>query len=92
MLFFTNFCLFVRCVSVLFTNQHSHTAQSFTSNLFAPNDWAAAVCNLHYILDLLLSVIHIPTKTVALVGRFAASGGGVLTATHTCMEQRIPTT
>jgi len=25
-------------------------------------------------------------------GGIAAGGGGVLTATHTCMEQRIPTT
>jgi predicted helicase len=32
-----------------------------------PNDWAAEVGNPRYILDLLLSVIHVSTQTVALV-------------------------
>ncbi|MFN9114044.1 MAG: type ISP restriction/modification enzyme, partial [Bacteroidota bacterium] len=32
-----------------------------------PNDWAAEVGNPRYILDLLLSVIHVSTQTVAIV-------------------------
>ena len=32
-----------------------------------PNDWAAEVSNPRYILDLLLSVIHVSTQTVAIV-------------------------
>ena len=32
-----------------------------------PNDWAAEISNPRYILDLLLSVIHVSTQTVAIV-------------------------
>ena len=32
-----------------------------------PNDWAAEVGNPRYILDLLLSVIHVSTQTLAIV-------------------------
>ncbi len=32
-----------------------------------PNDWATEVGNPRYILDLLLSVIHVSTQTVTIV-------------------------
>jgi predicted helicase len=44
----------------------THKESRITNN---PNDWAAECDNPRYILDLLLSVIHVGTQTMEIIER-----------------------